>query len=112
MPPALCWQGTIVYSFPRSFRSDVSTRSLLLRLRPLWLGAQKAAAYLTRVLFGTALVASIFIVWLAVVVILSGKGDRDNDRCVRLCVLRAVGLCIRFMVALGSVAGVFTLLAI
>lgn len=45
-----------MYAFPNDFRSAITSRSLLLKARPLLVGAQRLAAYLTRVAFGTALV--------------------------------------------------------
>ncbi|KAL6758321.1 hypothetical protein V8C86DRAFT_2599542 [Haematococcus lacustris] len=73
--------GDVVYAFPSGFRSTLRSRSLLLSAAPLLAQARKAIAYLTRVLFGTALVSSIAIVWLAVVAILTGTSrDRDDRR--------------------------------
>ncbi|KAJ9512766.1 hypothetical protein QJQ45_019060 [Haematococcus lacustris] len=73
--------GDVVYAFPSGFRNTLRSRSLLLSAAPLLAQARKAIAYLTRVLFGTALVSSIAIVWLAVVAILTGTSrDRDDRR--------------------------------
>eukprot|EP00197_Chlamydomonas_leiostraca_P015538 CAMPEP_0202866960 /NCGR_PEP_ID=MMETSP1391-20130828/8451_1 /ASSEMBLY_ACC=CAM_ASM_000867 /TAXON_ID=1034604 /ORGANISM="Chlamydomonas leiostraca, Strain SAG 11-49" /LENGTH=595 /DNA_ID=CAMNT_0049546953 /DNA_START=219 /DNA_END=2003 /DNA_ORIENTATION=- len=73
-------EGTIVYELPRDFRTTLTTRSLLLRLAPLGAAASKLGAYLLRVAFGTALIASISVVWLAVIAITSSSRDRDSNR--------------------------------
>jgi hypothetical protein len=72
-------QGEVVYAFDRDFVSAIRRRSWVQRLRPLWKRAVKGINYLTRVAFGTALVVSAVVVWLAVVALMSS--GRDNDRC-------------------------------
>lgn len=73
-------QGEVVYAFERDFVSAIRRRSWVQRLRPLWKRAVKGINYLTRVAFGSALVVSAVVVWLAVVVLMSS--GRDNDRFV------------------------------
>lgn len=69
--------GDVVYSFPPDFRSKLRNRSVLLRIKPALTKLQQVGSYLVRVAFGTTLMASIAIVWLAVAVLMS---SRDNDR--------------------------------
>ncbi|KXZ54783.1 hypothetical protein GPECTOR_4g853 [Gonium pectorale] len=70
--------GDVVYGFAPDFRARLRNRSLLLRAAPLARRAAGAAAYLARVAFGTALIASVVLVWLAVLALLRGR-DNDND---------------------------------
>ena len=73
-----------MYAFDRDFASKIRNRSWLRRLRPLWKKTVNVVNYLARVAFGTALVASALIVWLAVIALMS---SRDSDRWV-------LGLCV------------------
>ena len=73
--------GEVLYSFGRDFRSVIRSKSLAIRLEPRIAKAKATAAYLVRVGFGTALIASIMIVFAAIVVIsTSSRDDRDNRR--------------------------------
>lgn len=67
-----------MYAFQRDFISRIRNKSWLQRLRPLWKKTVSSAKYLARVAFGTALVVSAVVAWLAVVAITS---SRDSDRC-------------------------------
>lgn len=75
--PQVSDDGQVVYSFEPGFRSTLRNRSLLQRLRPLWKKAQAAGAYLVRVAFGSALIVSVMVVWLAIIALTS---SRDSDR--------------------------------
>lgn len=66
-----------MYSFDRGFKSTLRNRSALQRLRPVLKKAQAVGAYLVRVAFGGALIASVLLVWLAIAVLTS---SRDGDR--------------------------------
>eukprot|EP00878_Enallax_costatus_P002812 GHUV01003004.1.p1 GENE.GHUV01003004.1~~GHUV01003004.1.p1 ORF type:complete len:653 (+),score=181.31 GHUV01003004.1:192-2150(+) len=70
-------QGEVVYSFDRNFISKIRNRSWLQRLRPLWKRTVNVVNYLARVAFGTALIVSVLLVWLAVVALMSSR-DSDN----------------------------------
>jgi hypothetical protein len=76
--PQVSRDGEVVYSFDRGFKSTLRNRSLLQRLRPLGKKAQSVGAYLVRAAFGSALLLSVLVVWLAVAVLTS---SRDGDRC-------------------------------
>ncbi|GBF97383.1 hypothetical protein Rsub_11030 [Raphidocelis subcapitata] len=69
--------GEVVYSFDRGFKAKLRNRSALQRLRPVLKKAQAVGAYLVRVAFGGALIASVLVVWLAIAVLTS---SRDGDR--------------------------------
>lgn len=69
----------MVYAFERDFVSRIRSRSLLLRLRPLWARVVSAGKWAVRAAFGAALIASALLVWLAVIALTS---SRDSDRCV------------------------------
>lgn len=72
----------MVYSLPKNFRSILRNKSLLLRLAPTFKMAQNVGSYVMRVSFGTALVASVAVVWAAVFALLaSQQSDRDDRRC-------------------------------
>ncbi|KAK9853908.1 hypothetical protein WJX84_006746 [Apatococcus fuscideae] len=73
-------EGDILYVLPPDFKARLRNRSLKLRLEPALQKARAAAAYLTRVSFGTALIASVTLVWVAILAIQSGSSRDDNRR--------------------------------
>lgn len=72
--------GEVVYAFARDFRSRIRNRSWLQRLQPVWKKAVNLGAYVARIAFGTALVISVLVVWLAVMVLMTS--GRDDNRLV------------------------------
>ena len=73
--------GDVLYVLPQNFRAIIRGRSWLLRLEPALKGATNAAEYLLRVSFGTALVASVALVTLTIVALLTASSSSDrNDR--------------------------------
>ncbi|KAL4440143.1 hypothetical protein ABPG75_003144 [Micractinium tetrahymenae] len=73
--------GEIVWVFPRGFQDTIRSKSLLLRLEPAAKTIKAGAEYLLRVAFGTALIASVAAVFLAITVVAtSGSGDNRDDR--------------------------------
>ncbi|CAL8466800.1 g6336 [Coccomyxa elongata] len=74
--------GDVLYVLPQNFKSIIQGRSWLLKLEPALARAKAAAGYAVRVSFGTALVASIVLVSLTIIAILtaSSSSDRDNRR--------------------------------
>eukprot|EP01023_Acetabularia_acetabulum_P006118 TRINITY_DN1254_c0_g1_i4.p2 TRINITY_DN1254_c0_g1~~TRINITY_DN1254_c0_g1_i4.p2 ORF type:complete len:404 (-),score=77.05 TRINITY_DN1254_c0_g1_i4:1376-2587(-) len=73
-------EGEVQYVLDRSFRSTLRNKSLLIKIEPVTSFLQEAGAYLIRVSFGTALLASIAIAWTALIVIASSGNDRENNR--------------------------------
>lgn len=75
-------QGDLVYAFPDDFQTRITSRSLLQRLKPALAAAAAGLGYVSRVAFGSCLVASVVVVWVAVAVALSSS-SRD-DRCAHV----------------------------
>lgn len=71
--------GDVLYVLPQNFKAIISGRSWLLRLEPFFANAKKGAGYLVRVSFGTALVASIALVSLTIIAILTAASSSDRD---------------------------------
>lgn len=72
--------GDILYVLPSDFKARLRNRSLKLRLEPALKGLRGALSYLTRISFGTALIASVTLVWVAILAIQSGSSNRDDNR--------------------------------
>ncbi|EFN52698.1 hypothetical protein CHLNCDRAFT_138698 [Chlorella variabilis] len=77
---AVSAQGDIVYAFAPGFEAAIASKSLLLRLEPVAAGFQAGLEYLLRVAFGTALIASVMLVFLAITVLMSSASSRDDNR--------------------------------
>ncbi|XP_027349951.1 uncharacterized protein At5g03900, chloroplastic [Abrus precatorius] len=72
-------EGDILYVFPKDYRSRLGSKSFRIKVEPIVEKAKAAAEYLIRVSFGTALIASIVIVYTTIVALLtSSKSDEDN----------------------------------
>lgn len=71
-------EGDVLYVFPRDYRAKLAGKSFRLKVEPLFDKTKAAAEYLVRVSFGTALIASIVVVFSAIVVLLSSRSDEDN----------------------------------
>jgi hypothetical protein len=72
--------GDVAYAFPEDFASRIARKSVLARSRPLLDKLRSSGAYLLRVTFGTALIASVLLVWTALTVLASGNRDDDRRR--------------------------------
>ncbi|GIL54988.1 hypothetical protein Vafri_10646 [Volvox africanus] len=75
-------EGDVVYGFGPDFQNRLRNRSLLINVLPQIRRVVGVLSYLTRIAFGTALFASIALIWLAIAALLSGRNndDRDNRR--------------------------------
>ncbi|CAK9198693.1 unnamed protein product [Sphagnum troendelagicum] len=72
-------EGDVLYVLPKDYRSNLGAKSLRLKLEPILDKVKGVAEYAIRVLFGTALLASILIVYSTIIVLLSsGRSDDDN----------------------------------
>ncbi|XP_073357466.1 uncharacterized protein At5g03900, chloroplastic isoform X4 [Aegilops tauschii subsp. strangulata] len=71
-------EGEVLYVFPEDYRAKLAGKSFRMRVEPLVDKAKEAGAYLARVSFGTALVASIVLVYATIIAILSSSSDEDN----------------------------------
>ncbi|XP_030531706.1 uncharacterized protein At5g03900, chloroplastic [Rhodamnia argentea] len=71
-------EGDVLYVFPKDYRAKLATKSLRIKIEP-WLDKAKAAAeYIVRVSFGTALIASIVIVYTTIIALISSRSEEDN----------------------------------
>ncbi|KAK2655281.1 hypothetical protein Ddye_008333 [Dipteronia dyeriana] len=71
-------EGDVLYVFSKNYRAKLAAKSFRLKIEPLLDKAKATAEYTIRVSFGTALVASIVIVYTAIIALLSSKSDDDN----------------------------------
>ncbi|KAK9921263.1 hypothetical protein M0R45_029782 [Rubus argutus] len=77
-------EGHVIYVFPKDYRAKLLGKSFVMRVEPLLEKAKAVAEYLARVSFGTALSASIILVFTAIFVALlaltSEKRDKKNKK--------------------------------
>ncbi|KAF3320742.1 hypothetical protein FCM35_KLT14876 [Carex littledalei] len=73
-------EGDVLYTFPRDYRSNLAAKSFKLKFEPLVEKAKGAFAYLIRVSFGTALIASILLVYTTIIALASSQSDEDSRR--------------------------------
>ncbi|XP_076900180.1 uncharacterized protein At5g03900, chloroplastic-like [Bidens hawaiensis] len=71
-------EGDVLYVFPKDYRSKLAAKSLRIKTEPYLEKAKSAGEYLIRVTFGTALIASIVIVYTTIIAILSSSSEEDN----------------------------------
>ncbi|CAK9179159.1 unnamed protein product [Ilex paraguariensis] len=71
-------EGDVLYVFPKNYRSNLTAKSFKIKIEPLLEKGKLAAEYVVRVSFGTALIASIVIVYTTIIAILSSRSDEDN----------------------------------
>ncbi|XP_010244990.1 PREDICTED: uncharacterized protein At5g03900, chloroplastic [Nelumbo nucifera] len=71
-------EGDVLYVFPRDYRSKLAAKSFRMRIEPVLEKAKSAAEYLIRVSFGTALVASIVLVYTTIIALLSSRSEEDS----------------------------------
>ncbi|KAJ8539939.1 hypothetical protein K7X08_026328 [Anisodus acutangulus] len=71
-------EGDVLYVFPKDYRSNLTAKSFRMKIEPLLEKAKLAGEYLVRVSFGTALIASIVIVYTTIIAILSSRSEEDN----------------------------------
>ncbi|KAI7747527.1 hypothetical protein M8C21_016729 [Ambrosia artemisiifolia] len=66
-------EGDILYMFREDYRSKLASKSLWIKTEPLLEKLKSSAEYLVRVTFGTALIASILIVFTTIIAILTSS---------------------------------------
>ncbi|GLT94702.1 hypothetical protein SLE2022_124310 [Rubroshorea leprosula] len=71
-------EGDVLYVFPKDYRAKLAAKSFKIRVEPLVDKTKAAAEYLIRVSFGTALIASIVLVYTTIIVLLSSRSDEDS----------------------------------
>jgi hypothetical protein len=77
---AVSSQGEILYCFPSGFKTSIASKSFKTRLEAFSTATSEISGYLIRVLYGTALIASIAIVTTALLVIASSSSRDDRNR--------------------------------
>eukprot|EP00854_Cymbomonas_tetramitiformis_P007944 gene7944-9439_t len=65
--------GEVLYVFPSDPRGTLRAKSFMMRMEPALNKAQEVGEYLVRVAFGTTLLVSITLVYLAIFAILNSK---------------------------------------
>ncbi|KAK7259986.1 hypothetical protein RIF29_25651 [Crotalaria pallida] len=72
-------EGDILYVFPKDYRSKLNAKSFRIKAEPFVEKLKAAVEYLIRVSFGTALIASIVIVYTTIIALVtSSRSDEDN----------------------------------
>ncbi|XP_038702225.1 uncharacterized protein At5g03900, chloroplastic isoform X2 [Tripterygium wilfordii] len=71
-------EGDVLYVFPKDYRSKLAAKSFRIKIEPFIDKTKAAAEYLVRVSFGTALIASIVVVYTTIIALLSSRSDEDN----------------------------------
>lgn len=71
-------EGDVLYVFPNGYRSKLAAKSFKMKVEPLVEKGKMAAEYVVRVSFGTTLIASIVIVFTAIIAIVSSSRDEDS----------------------------------
>ncbi|KAH6802758.1 Iron-sulfur cluster biosynthesis family protein [Perilla frutescens var. frutescens] len=71
-------EGDVLYVFPKDYRTKLTAKSLKIKFEPLIEKGKMTAEYLVRVTFGTALIASIVIVYTTIIAIISSSRDSDD----------------------------------
>lgn len=73
-------EGDVLYVFPRDYRAKLAAKSFRIKVEPLVEKAKATAEYLVRVSFGTALIASIVIVYTTIIALLSSSRSEEDSR--------------------------------
>lgn len=73
-------EGDILYVFPKDYRSRLAAKSFRIKAEPLFEKAKAAGEYLIRVSFGTALIASIVIVYTTIIALVTSSRSDDDNR--------------------------------
>ncbi|XP_022144709.1 uncharacterized protein At5g03900, chloroplastic isoform X2 [Momordica charantia] len=71
-------EGDVLYVFPKDYRSKLAAKSFWIKCEPLIEKSKAAAEYLVRVSFGTALIASIVLVYTTIIALISSRSEEDN----------------------------------
>ncbi|XP_068662180.1 uncharacterized protein At5g03900, chloroplastic [Aristolochia californica] len=71
-------EGDVLYVFPKDYRAKLTGKSFRMKIEPLLEKSKAVVEYLIRVSFGTALVASIVIVYTTIIALISSRSDEDN----------------------------------
>ncbi len=81
--PQVTSDGEVVYQFRKDFNAVITRRSLALRMEPTIRKVAAALGFAVRFSFGSALLASVAVVWLAIAALmLSARDDNRSSRLV------------------------------
>ncbi|XP_022767068.1 uncharacterized protein At5g03900, chloroplastic isoform X2 [Durio zibethinus] len=71
-------EGDVLYVFQKDYRAKLAAKSFRIKFEP-WVDKVKAALeYLVRVSFGTALIASIVLVYTTIIALITSRSEEDN----------------------------------
>ncbi|KAM4090318.1 hypothetical protein ACJW30_09G052000 [Castanea mollissima] len=73
-------EGDVLYVFPKDYRTKLAAKSFRIKVEPLFEKAKATTEYLVRVSFGTALIASIVLVYTTIIALLSSSRSEDDSR--------------------------------
>uniref|UniRef100_A0A0E0K0M4 Iron-sulfur cluster biosynthesis family protein n=1 Tax=Oryza punctata TaxID=4537 RepID=A0A0E0K0M4_ORYPU len=73
-------EGEVLYVFPKDYRAKLAGKSFRMRVEPLIDKTKEVGAYLVRVSFGTALIASIVLVYTTIIAIISSSSSDEDNR--------------------------------
>ncbi|KNA17015.1 hypothetical protein SOVF_083950 [Spinacia oleracea] len=73
-------EGDVLYVFPKDYRSRLVGKSFRMKIEPWADKAKSGAEYLIRVSFGTTLIASIVLVFTAILIAASSGSDDDSRK--------------------------------
>ncbi|XP_078434883.1 iron-sulfur cluster biosynthesis family protein [Wolffia australiana] len=71
-------EGDVLYVFSKDYRSKLTSKSFKMKVEPILEKVKAAFEYLIRVSFGTALIASIILVYTTIITIISSRSEEDN----------------------------------
>ncbi|XP_004305338.1 PREDICTED: uncharacterized protein At5g03900, chloroplastic-like [Fragaria vesca subsp. vesca] len=73
-------EGDVLYVFPKDYRAKLLGKSFRMKVEPILEKAKAGTEYVARVSFGTALIASIVLVYTAIIVAISSSRSEDDNR--------------------------------
>ncbi|XP_059668716.1 uncharacterized protein At5g03900, chloroplastic isoform X2 [Cornus florida] len=73
-------EGDILYIFPKDYRSKLAAKSFRIKIEPFLEKVKSTSEYLVRVSFGTALIASIVLVYTTIIALLSSRSEDNRER--------------------------------
>ncbi|GLT72964.1 hypothetical protein SLA2020_448550 [Shorea laevis] len=72
-------EGDVLYVFPKDYRVKLAAKSFRFKIEPVIEKTKATAEYLVRVSFGTALVASIILVYTTIIAVLASGSRSEED---------------------------------
>ncbi|KAB1222574.1 hypothetical protein CJ030_MR2G004944 [Morella rubra] len=72
-------EGDVLYVFPKDYRAKLAAKSFRFKVEPVIDRAKATAGYLVRISFGTALIASVVIVYTTIIAALAYGSSRSDE---------------------------------